>query len=146
MKKLNITRFRGSNLDETQFLPPPTCTSGSIRRSADQARQMRGKAEKSARFVARNTCNEDKKRPLEGKEAFVGRRGLDRPAVTNHPSPGSSGSPRIAFKHRLIRRHDKRRDKTSDPALGPWFRGMCGWIRVSPRWKHRVIKENRVPR
>lgn len=28
--------------------------------------------------------------------------------------------PRIAFKHRLIRRHDKRRDKTSDPALGPW--------------------------
>lgn len=52
---------------------------------------------------------------------------------------------RIAFKHRLIRRHDKRRDKTSDPGLGPWFRGMCGWIRVSPRWKHRVIKGKPSP-
>lgn len=50
---------------------------------------------------------------------------------------------RIAFKHRLIRRHDKRRDKTSDPGLGPWFRGMCGWI--SPRWKHRVIKGKPSP-
>lgn len=47
-----------------------------------------GKAEESARSVARNTCNGDKKKrkkqPLEGKSGEEGDRG--RPAVTNHSS------------------------------------------------------------
>lgn len=43
------------------------------------------KTEENAGFVGQNTCKEDKKEAAPGKEAVGGKRGRDRPAVTNHP-------------------------------------------------------------
>lgn len=55
-------------------------------------------------------------------KAFVLEKGTWPTCGYESSLPGSAGSPSIAFKHRLIRRHDKRRSDKTYPARSsvPW--------------------------
>ncbi|KAK1121048.1 hypothetical protein K0M31_010829 [Melipona bicolor] len=66
-----------------------------------------GKAEESARSVARNTCNGDKKEAAPRRRKW--RRRGPRPTCGYESFfLRDSSGPCIVFKHRLIRKHDKR--------------------------------------